>query len=428
MSHAVEPTRVPTLNIEALRADTPGCAHCNHLNNAGAALMPEPVLRAMHEHLELEAHYGGYEAADLAADAIQDTYTAIADLLGAKARQIALVENATAAFGQALSSIPFEPGDVILTSRADYVSNQIMFLSLIRRFGVELVRAPDLPNADSATGQSTTGQSATGCVDPNAVEDLVRRHRPKLVAITHIPTYSGRIQDVTAIGAICRRHDVTFLLDACQSVGHLPLDIETLGCDFLSATGRKFLRGPRGTGFLYVSERALDLGFEPLLPDLRGADWTDPDNYRPQSDARRFENWEFSWASVRGLGAAVRYVLQHGCQRLSSRTLAMADLARRRLAAVPGVTLLEGAPDGTSNGVEQLGAILTLTVEGWQPEALVRELRQRSIHTSAALRTSAVIDYNERGISGALRVSPHYYNSESEIEALADTLAELHPF
>ncbi len=414
MSHAVEPTRVPTLDIEVLRADTPGCGHCTHLNNAGAALMPEPVLQAVREHLELEARHGGYEAAELAADAIQDTYAAIAELLGAKARQIALVENATAAFGQALSSIPFRAGDVIVTSRADYVSNQIMFLALIRRCGVELVRAPDLPSDDGTTGS----------VDPDAIEDLVRRHRPRLVAITHIPTYSGRVQDVTAIGSICRRHDVTFLIDACQSVGHLPLDVETLGCDFLSATGRKFLRGPRGTGFLYVSERALDLGFEPLLPDLRGADWTEPDSYRPRSDARRFENWEFSWALVRGLGAAARYVLRHGSQRLSSRTLAMADLARQRLAAVPGVTLLEGAPDTT----RQLGAILTLTVEGWRPEDLVRELRRRSIHTSAALRTSAVIDYDTRGISGALRVSPHYYNTESEIEALADVLAELHPF
>lgn len=393
---------VSQLDLHRLRAETPGCAHRCHLNNAGAALMPQPVLDEVRRHLDLEAQLGGYEAAALAAAEIEATYAAVGALIGAPPAQVALVENATAAFAQALSAVPFERGDVLLTTRADYVSNQVMFLSLARRLGIEVVRAPD---------------TAAGGVDVDAVAELLRQRRPRLVSVTHMPTYSGLIQPVAAIGELCRHHDVLFLVDACQSVGQLVVDVRTLGCDFLTATGRKFLRGPRGTGFLYVSERVLAAGLEPLLPDLRGTDWLAPDRYVPQPDARRFENWEFAYALVRGLGAAARYALEVGLPQLAERTRSLADLARRRLAAVPGLQLLDRGPE--------LGAILTLGLAGREPEELVAELRRRGINTSATHRSSALLEYAERGIDSALRVSPHYYNSEHELEALAEALTEL---
>ncbi len=390
------------LDIEALRADTPGTRHRNHMNNAGAGLVPDPVHRAIVEHLELEARIGGYEASDEREDAIRGAYEALGTLVGADAHNIAITENATASFIQALSSVPFAPGDVIVTSRNDYISNQIMYLSLASRFGVELVRAPEDPS---------------GGVDPVALEEVVHRRRPKLVAITHVPTNSGLVQSVTDIGVICRRRDILYLVDACQSVGQMPVDVAEIGCDFLSATGRKFLRGPRGIGFLYVSDRALDLGLEPLFPDMRGADWIEKDLYQPAPGAQRFENWEFPYALVLGLGKAAEYALELGLEPILDRAWALAAQARERLAEVDGVRVLD-------RGQERC-AIVTVAAEGRDSRELVQRLLERGINTALSLRSSAVMDFDDKGVEDAVRVSPHYYNTEDEIEALVMTLSQL---
>src|SRR5436190_5991039 len=245
-----------SLDLERLRHDTPGCGGRIHFNNAGAALMPKPVIDAMTEYLALEAEIGGYEAADARVEQIDGFYAAVAELLGCDPRNVAFATSATDAYARALSSIPFERGDLILTTRDDYISNQIAFMSLRRRFGVEIVHAPDLDG---------------GGLDPNAMAQMMRERRPRLVAATHIPTNSGLVQPVAQIGRQCRELELLYLVDACQSVGQYVLDVEQLGCDFLSATGRKFLRGPRGSGFLYISDRALAAGYVPLFLALHGA-------------------------------------------------------------------------------------------------------------------------------------------------------------
>ena len=230
------------MNVPELRAETPGCAHRVHLNNAGASLMPRPVVETILAHLELETSIGGYEAAADAVDRIADTYQDVAELLGTSPDRIAFTEHATASFAAALSAVPFESGDLIVTTRSDYVSNQIQYLSLAHRFGVEIARAPDDPE---------------GGVDLQAMEELIHRRRPRLVAVTQIPSNSGLVQDVASIGTMCRARDILYLVDGCQSVGQMPVDVEAIGCDFFSATSRKYLRGPRGAGFLFVSAREI---------------------------------------------------------------------------------------------------------------------------------------------------------------------------
>ncbi|HET9274872.1 MAG TPA: aminotransferase class V-fold PLP-dependent enzyme [Gemmatimonadales bacterium] len=384
------------------RQETPGCAGRIHLNNAGAAFAPIPVLEAVRSHLELEQQLGGYEAAEAAASRIAGTYASVAQLVGGAARNIAVVENATVAFAQAMSSIDFRTGDVIVTTRNDYISSQLLFLSLARRLGVRILRAADL---------------ATGGSDPDSVRDLARHPRCRLVSVTWIPTNSGLIQPVETIGEICEELAVPYLVDACQAAGHLPIDVARLRCDFLSATARKFLRGPRGVGFLYVSDRALERGSAPLFIDMRGASWTAPDEYRLAPDARRFENWEFAVALLLGLGAAAGYALREGMDLLSERALALAAYARRRLAVLPGVRLLDRGP--------RLGAILTAEIAGRSAEDVVGALRERGINTNASLREYAVIDMDAKGAQSAVRISPHYYNTTGEIDALADALAEI---
>jgi selenocysteine lyase/cysteine desulfurase len=384
------------------REDTPGCANRVHLNNAGAGLMPRSVLEAITAHLNWEAMLGGYESSDEAEGAVSAAYSNIAELLGAHPRNIAVVENATVAFFQALSAFDFRPGDVIVTTRNDYISNQLAYLSLAKRQGIEIRRAKNLPSGE---------------VDPQSVRELLRDPRVKLVAITWVPTNSGLIQPVEALGELVEAAGVPYLIDACQAVGEIPINLSRLRCDFLSATARKFLRGPRGIGFLYVSDRALARGDYPLYIDMRGANWVTADGFELAPDARRFENWEFAYALLLGLGEASRYALSVGIQRGGRRARELAATVRTKLSALPGYRLLDRG--------KELAAIVTVAVKGWDTTALVNALRERGINTSASLGAYAVIDMAEKNAASALRISPHYYNTESELDTLIEALKSL---
>ena len=390
------------MNIQSLRAETPGCAERIHLNNAGAALMPEPVVRTLKEHIDLESRIGGYEAEDLRAPRIPEAYRSVANLLGTQPRNIAFTENATVSNLQAISSIPFAAGDLILTTRNDYASNQIQFLSLQRRLGVRVVRAPDHP---------------AGGVDLPAMADLIRTQKPKLVCVTHVPTNSGLVQDVSAIGAVCREAGIHYLVDACQSVGQMPLAVSRIQCDFLSASARKYLRGPRGSGFLFVSDRVLQAGLVPLFPDMRGADWIAENQYREVDDARRFENWEFSWALVLATAEAARYAAAIGLEHIQERVHALAARLRERLETVEHVGVLDRG--------RELCGIVSVAVDNHDPRQLVAALREQRINASAQIREYAVLDYDDKGVQASLRLSPHYYNTEEEIDVGVSALRQL---
>ena len=387
--------------LDTWRHDTPGCRDRIHLNNASAALMPRPVLDTLARHLQREGEIGGYEAAEEAAAAVRETYELVARLVGGAPRNIALVENATVAFSQALSAFDFHPGDRIVTTRADYPSNQLMYLSLARRSGVEIVRADELP---------------VGGVDPESVRQLAHDPRTRLVALSWVPTNSGLVQDAAAVGEVCAELEVPYLVDACQAVGQMAVEVNELHCDYLTGTGRKFLRGPRGIGFLYVSDRMLERGAFPLFVDMRGADWTDPDAFRLADGARRFENWEFAYALVLGLGEATRYALAVGSAG-GERAWALAAELRERLAALPSVRVLD-------RGRERC-AIVTIDVRRHDAGDLKLRLRAQGVNTSSSDRDDGVLDMDAKGATTVLRLSPHYYNTENELAAAVQALAEL---
>lgn len=392
------------LTVDQLRADTPGCAHRNHLNNAGAALQPRAVLDAVGQHLELEAQIGGYEAADAVADRLAAFYPVVARLLHTRPGNIAFATNATDAYARALSAIPWQPGDTVLTTENDYVSNQIALLSLQKRFQIRLLRA---------------SEHSDGGVSVSDMEYLIRQHQPKLVAVTHVPTNSGLVQPVEAIGALCRTHGVWYLVDACQSVGQLAVDVERIGCDFLTATFRKFLRGPRGAGFLYVSDRVLQAGLEMLLPDMRSGHWTSPDTYQAATDARRFEYWEMAPALILGSKAAAEYALEIGIDWIEDRVRRLADRARRHLEELPGVRVLDLSADRCG--------IVTAHNPDWEQHALMEHLKAQSINTRISTLYVARIDFPRKGVEWALRISPHYYNTEAEIDQLVAALQAWKP-
>jgi selenocysteine lyase/cysteine desulfurase len=388
------------LDLARLRAETPGVAARVHLNNAGSGLMPVPVVDAMIGYLRREAEIGGYETADENAARLDAVYDSVAGLIAVSRDEIALTENATVAWQMAFYALPLRSGDRILTARAEYAANYVAFLQVARRTGATIEVIPD---------------DADGVLDPQALERMIDE-RVRLIAITWVPTNGGLTNPAAAVGRIARAHGIPYLLDACQAVGQMPVDVTALGCDMLSATGRKFLRGPRGTGFLYV-RRALLHRLEPLVIDHFGAPWVAADRYELRPDARRFETWENNYAARLGLGIAVDYARAIGIEAIAARCRLLADQLRGGLAAIPGVT------------VHDLGrhpaAIVSFSVRGIAADAVKAHLTEAAINVSTSTPSSTLLDATARGLPIVVRASPHYYNSEDEISRLTTAIERL---
>jgi cysteine desulfurase/selenocysteine lyase len=389
------------MNTEYYRQQTWGCAHGLFLNSAGASLMPHSVVTAMTDYLQQEELLGGYEAERRQEADLGSLYGELARLLNAKPSNFAFAWNGTDAYSRALSAVPFQRGDVILTTADDYISNQIAFLALQKRFGVVIVRARNLPNGD---------------VDLSEFEALLRRHRPVLVAVTHVPTNSGLVQPIEAIGRLCREVETWYLVDACQSAGQLPLDVQQIGCDFLTATGRKFLRGPRGTGFLYVSDRALRAGLEPLFLDRRGADWTGADTYRLRTDGLRFEQQELA-APVVGLAEAVRYANAVGIDHIAAYNAKLTNRLRQGLGQLDYLQALDHG--------SVLCNLVTFHAPGYALDEITAWLTAHQVVYTVSLRSYALLDFTAKGVDWVIRLSPHYFNTPAEIEQALDLLAQL---
>jgi len=380
-----------TIDIQRVRKDTPGCEQVVHLNNAGASLMPRQVLDEVVGFLNLEALTGGYEAAEQREAQIARVYESIAALLGCGADEIAVVENATRAWDMAFYAVPFQPGDRILTAMAEYGSNYIAFLQVARQKGV---RIDVIPNDEA------------GQVSVEALKGMLDE-RVRLIAITHVPTNGGLVNPAAEIGKIARDANILYLLDACQSVGQMPIDVQTTGCDILSGTGRKYLRGPRGTGFLYVRRDWIER-LEPPLLDLHAAVWTARDEYVVRKDARRFENWETNYAGKVGLGAAVDYALSLGLDPIWERVSSLGAYMRSCLGAIPGGTLHD-------LGRVKCG-IVSFTVAGIDAETVRKRLLEHKINVSTSPVESTRLDMDERGLTRLVRASVHYFNTGQEID------------
>ncbi|HYX76096.1 MAG TPA: aminotransferase class V-fold PLP-dependent enzyme [Gaiellaceae bacterium] len=388
------------IDVERARAETPGCERVVHLNNAGSALMPQPVLDAVVAHLELEARIGGYEAHDENAEAIERFYGAAAELIGAVPGEIAFVSSATRGWDMAFYSFRFERGDRILTSVADYISNYLAFLQTAERTGAEVVTVPN---------------DEHGQLSIDALRDAVDE-RVRLIALTHVPTNGGLVNPAAEAGTIAREAGIPYLLDACQSAGQLSLDVDAIGCDALSATGRKFLRGPRGTGFLYVRAGLLER-LDPPLIDMRAADWLAPDRYELRRDGRRFEEWEQDYAGKAGLARAIDYALELGIEAIWERVRDLGARLRGQLAELDGVTVHDVG--------EERCAIVTFDVAHVPADHVMETLRSRKINVSVSATSSAVIESLERSLPDLLRASPHYYNTGDELDRLVEAVAAI---
>jgi cysteine desulfurase / selenocysteine lyase len=386
-------------DVDRARAETPGCEHVLHLNNAGSSLQPQVVLDAQVGWLQEEAITGGYELADRRRADIDRTYDEIAALIGARREEIAVVENATFGWHQAFWSLPLEPGTRIVTCRVEYASSYISFLQAQRRLGVTIEVLPDEPD---------------GSVSVAALDSSLGRGGVGLVAIAHIPTNGGLVNPAEDIGALTRAAGVPYLLDACQSVGQMPVDVDEIGCSFLTATGRKFLRGPRGTGFLYVESDWLDQ-LDPAFLDLHGATWVADDRYELRPDARRFENWESNVAAGAGLGVAVAYARSWGMGAIAERVTGLAEDLRTQLAAIDGVEVRD-------LGRRRCG-IVTFTKDDEPADDIQARMAENDINVSVSRGPSTLLDSERRDLPDLVRASVHYYNDEAELSRFCEVLA-----
>jgi selenocysteine lyase/cysteine desulfurase len=391
---------VNDIDVAALRALTPGCAQRVHLNNAGAGLLSQPTLAAVIDHLQLEAEIGGYEAAGHAQAAIDATYEALARLTGGRADQIAFFDNATHAWNAAFYSIAFQPGDRILTGRSEYGSNILAFLQIAERTGAEIVLVPD---------------DESGQIDVQALEARLD-DRVRLVSVGHMPTSGGLINPAEQIGHVVADSDALFILDATQTVGQLPINVNELGCDILTGTGRKFLRGPRGTGFLWVSDAALDR-LDPYVAEIRSATWDGAGGFTWAPGARRFETWENSYANLIGLGSAVDQALDVGLDAVAARTAALAERLRDGLDELPGVS--------THDLGQRRGAIVTAKLDTIESEGAAAALAERGINVSTTVPEHNQFDTEQRAIHPLMRLSPHYFTTTGEIDQAVAELAQL---
>lgn len=387
------------MNLEKIRNETIGTQSVIHLNNAGAALMPKVVADAIRSYIDDEERQGGYETADHRREELNQFYEYAAQLLSCQPENTAFTTNATDSYNKALSSVPFKSNDVVLTTANDYASNFIAFLSLEKRVGTQtiLVRNED-----------------TGEINLDDLEEKIKQYSPKLVSVTHVPTSSGLVQPVEQVGEIVASYDTLYLLDACQSLGQMRVDALKTKADFISGTLRKFLRGPRGAGLLYVSDKALDRGLEPLFPDLWGAEWIGRHEYKVRADARRFEDWETAYALMLGSKEALAYLASVGIDAIETRNAALTLRLKTQLAGISHLRLLD-------RGQRQC-SIITFALEEAEEQETKAYFRKKGINISTMPKSNAMIDFQQKGVEWAVRASPHYYNTEDEIDQFVEAV------
>lgn len=391
---------IPDIDLKRIRVETPGLKHGVHLMASGAALMPQCVVDTIVKHIHLEADIGGYEAAQQQADQLGQVYDSVARHIGAKRHEIALMEDATHAWCNVFYALPLKPGSRIVTCEAEYAANYVAFLQRAKKDNLRIDVVPS---------------DASGALDVAALEARMGDD-VGLISLTWVPTNGGLVNPAAAVGKIARKYNVPYLLDACQALGQMRIDVAELGCDFLSTTGRKFMRGPRGTGFLYVREAWLNR-FEPVMIDLFSAPWVATDQYALRRDARRFETWENAYALRAGLGAAFEYADAIGIDAIEARVKALAAQCRGLLSDNRKIRLHD-------IGTDQCG-IISFSVDAMEADEIVQKMATAGFILGASTPASTRLDAERRNLPTVVRMAPHYYNSEDEIEACVKQLTRL---
>ncbi|WP_315832780.1 aminotransferase class V-fold PLP-dependent enzyme [Bradyrhizobium prioriisuperbiae] len=402
-----------TFNWQEARRLTSGCSHIVHLNNAGAALMPDCVLESTISYLRDEARFGAYETAERSRGAIERVYDIAAALLNCSPTEIAVVENASRAWNLAFGSIGFRAGEVVVTSTFEYANNYIAIMQAKKRHGLRIEVVPSTP---------------LGELSLDALRNIIASHgaRMRVISVTHVPTNNGVVNPAEEVGSLIREAKATgvlseralYIQDACQSIGQIPIDARTGGFDILTTCGRKYLRGPRGIGLLYVRGGVFErqeCGEPPML-DVRAAGWTSRDDYFVYRDGRRFETWDINFAAKLAFGVAIEHALFWGIRNIEAYVTSLAQRLRDLLGDIRGVRIHDV-------GRRRCG-LISFSVSGADPLDVKEFLAARRINVSVSERALTRIDMENRNLDAVLRASVHYYNCMEELEALTEGVKE----
>ena len=396
----METDEINTGEVERLRAETKGTANVVHFNNAGASLPPDVVVKTVVDYLTEEAILGGYETEDKYEAQLADTYALVGRLINADPQEIALVENASTGWCIAFYGVDFREGDEVIVSELEYVTNLIGLLNAQKLYGIHV----------KVVYNDEDGKFLLEKLEEEITDRTV------LIAVTHIASTTGVVLPVAEIGKIAARHKLLYLVDACQSVGQIPLDVKEIGCDILSATGRKYLRAPRGTGFVYIKKEVQDK-LRALFIDGHSIQWINETDYQLRDDARRFEFYEKNRALTLGLGKAVEYALGIGVDRIWRRVRLLAGLLREKLLNIEGVTVHDAGP--------QLCGIVTFSISGIKTDLIRQKLAEHNINVLVGHAESTLLFMNKNHLQSVVRASVHYFNTEEEIDNLCGVLTSI---
>ena len=393
----------PAIDVAAERAATPGCATVTHLNYAGAALPTAATLATVTAYLEHEARRGGYEAEAEAGEALAATRASAAALVGADPEAVVLTGSDTegwtrAVWGLVLGGL-LPRGRRVLVDRAAYDSHAIALLQACEHTGAVL---------------EVVGSEPDGTLDLDALDAALAGGDVALACLTHVGTHRGLVNPVEEAGPRCAAAGAITAVDACQSLGQLPVDVARMGCDILTGTGRKWLRGPRGTGLLFVRPELAER-MAPIGTDGRSAVWEADDRVRMRPGLQRFVPFETPVALRLGLGTAIDHALGLGLEAIAARVGAVAEELRALLSGIDGVEVHDG-------GRRRCG-IVTFTVAGRTPPEVVAAAGAAGINVSATDTPAARLDLGPPRPPAVVRASPHYLTTEDETARLAEVVA-----
>lgn len=380
---------IPDDTLRRLREEEfPVTAQYAYLNHAATGPLPQRAARRMAEVAqEVSATGDRYWSRRMAE--IERVRGLLAGLLGARApREVAFVENTSVALSLVAEGLDWKPGDNVVGAKLEYPANVYPWMHLARR-GVEYRLA----------------EERDGRIDPEELLSLIDG-RTRVLALSWVQYASGFRSDLARLGAACRERGVLFVVDVIQGLGALSLNVEAAGVDIAAGAVHKWLLGPEGVGYLYVSDRVIDRVF-PLRSGARSPvvpfQWTDFD-LTWNEGAKRFESGTLNVYGIAALGASLEILQEAGIENIERRILSLADRAARGLAE-RGFSVVSSRRPGETSG------IVTATHPAHAPEDLFRKLAERGV----------IVAYRAK----RLRVSSHFYNTEGEVDRMLEEVGKI---
>ena len=372
-----------------------------HFNNAGSSLSKKIVLSEIYNYLALEKRIGGYEAQDLEHKKLEKFYTNVSKLINSDESEISFLTNSTLAWNLVFNSIPLKKTDNIIIFENEYSSNYISILKRRRLFNKLLV----------------IKIKKKGLVD---LEDLEKKINAdtKLLSVNHIASQCGNVFPVKKIGEILKskNKNAIYIVDGCQSIGQIKIDVKNINCDFFTASGRKYLRGPRGTGFLYM-KKSITNKIDPIFLDMSSSNIDKDNRIVTRISSRFMENFEHSPALKLGLSTAIEQSLVIGIKNINKRIIKLSEYFRSKVLSNKNLVLMESK--------DSLSGINTMYFNGNDVSDIFKHLSKLGIRTYISNEKTSTLYFKKIKKKNILRISFHYFNTKKEIDCLVKVLDDL---